>query len=117
MWLDDVPASLKSVKEAAAALRSRDTLLWLYVTDKRGTPLDINDESVAVQALREISGYAKDAGLRVALYPHTGFFVQSVEDAVLLAEKVNCKNLGVTFNLRHWLMVDGKDLAASLKGA
>ncbi len=60
--------------------------------------MDINDESVAVQALREISGYAKDAGLRVALYPHTGFFVQSVEDAVLLAEKVNCKNLGVTFN-------------------
>jgi sugar phosphate isomerase/epimerase len=115
--LDDVPASLASVKEAAAALRGRDTLLWLYVTDNRGTPLDTNDDAVAVQALREISDYAKDAGLRVALYPHTGFFVQRVEDAVRLAEKVNRKNLGVTFNLCHWLMVDGKDLAASLKAA
>ena len=117
LQLDDVPASLASVKEAAAALRGRDTLLWIYVTDKRRTPLDTSDDGVAVQALREISGYAKDAGLRVALYPHTGFFVQRVEDAVRLAAKVNRKNLGVTFNLCHWLMVDGKDLAASLKAA
>lgn len=117
LQLDDVSASLASVKEAAAALRGRDTLLWLYVTDKRGTPMDTNDDAVAVQALREISDYAKDAGLRVALYPHTGFLVQRVEDAVRLAEKVNRKNIGVTFNLCHWLMVDGKDLAASLKAA
>ena len=115
--LDDVPASLASVKEATAALRGRDTLLWIYVTDKRGPRFDSSDDAAVVQALREIAGYAKDAGLRVALYPHTGFFVQSVEDAVRLAAKVDRKNLGVTFNLCHWLMVDGKDLAASLKAA
>ena len=115
--LDDAPASLASVKEAADALRGRETLLWVYITDKRGTHFDTSDDAVAVQALREISDYAKDAGLRVAVYPHTGFSVQRVEDAVRLAEKVNRKNLGVTFNLCHWLMVDGKDLAASLKAA
>ena len=117
LQLDDVSASLASVKEAAAVLRGRDTLLWIYVTSKRGSQLETNDETVALQALREISGYANDAGLRVALYPHTGFLVQSVEDAVRLAEKVHRKNLGVTFNLCHWLMVDGKDLAESLKTA
>lgn len=115
--LDDVPASLASIKEASAVLRGRDTLVWLYVTDKKTKPTAANDDAVAVQALREISDYAKDAGLRVALYPHTGLFVQSVEDAVRLAEKVNRQNLGVTFNLCHWLMVDGKDLDASLKAA
>lgn len=115
--LDDVPASLASIKEAAAALRGRDTLLWVYITDKKSASFDTGDRSIAVQALREISGYAQDAGLRVALYPHTGFVVQRVEDAAQLAEQVNRKNLGVTFNLCHWLMVDGKDLAASLKAA
>ena len=115
--LDDVPASLTSVKQAAEALHGRETVLWVYITDKRGTHFDTSDHAVAVQALREISYYAKDAGLRVALYPHAGFFVQRVEDAVRLAEKVNRKNLGVTFNLCHWLKVDGKDLAASLKAA
>src|SRR3954454_9770045 len=117
LQLDDVPASLASVKEAAIALRGRKTLLWIYVTAKRDTPFDTSDDAVAVQALREISGYAKDAGVRVALYPHAGFFVQGVEDAVRLAAKVNRKNVGVTFNLCHWLMVDGKDLAASLQAA
>jgi sugar phosphate isomerase/epimerase len=115
--LDDVPASLASVREATAALRGRDTLIWLYITGRRGAPSDSNDEALAVQAIREISAYAKDAGLRVALYPHTGFFVQSVEDAVRMARKVDRENVGVTFNLCHWLMVDGKDLAASLKTA
>lgn len=115
--LDDVPASLATIKEAAATLRGRDTLLWLYVTNKKGKSSDANDELIAVKALREISDYTRDAGLRVALYPHTGLYVQSVEDAVRLAEKANRKNVGVTFNLCHWLMVDGKDLAASLKAA
>src|ERR1035438_4655462 len=35
--LDDVPASLASVKEAAAALRGRDTLRWPFVTDNRSS--------------------------------------------------------------------------------
>jgi len=115
--LDDVPGSLATVKEAAAALRGRDTLLWLYVTGKGEMPEDPGDETVAVQAIRDISDYASDVGLRVALYPHTGFFLQSIEHAVRLAENVHRQNLGVTFNLCHWLMVDGGDLGASLKTA
>src|ERR1017187_4964976 len=54
--LDDVPASRPSRLEPAAALRGRDTLLWLSVTEKRATPLDPQDDAFAVQSLREISG-------------------------------------------------------------
>ena len=115
--LDDVPGSLVAIRQAAGALRGRDTLLWIYITNKKSAQSNTNDDAVAVQALREISGVAKEAGLRVALYPHTGFFVERVEDAARMAAKVDRENLGVTFNLCHWLMVDGKDLAASLKAA
>src|SRR3954463_2122042 len=45
LQLDDVAASLASVKEAAAALRGRGTLLWIYITDKKGTPLDTSDDA------------------------------------------------------------------------
>jgi sugar phosphate isomerase/epimerase len=117
LQLDDPPASVRKVKEAAAALRGRGTLLWIYVTDKNGTPSGTSDDVVAVQALREIAGYAKENGLRVALYPHTGFYMQRVEDAVRLAAKTGRKNVGVTFNLCHWLKVDGTNLAASLQAA
>ena len=49
---------------------------------------------------------AGESGLRVALYPHVGFYVARVEDAVRVVEKVDRKNVGVTFNLCHWLKLD-----------
>lgn len=115
--LDDLAPSVARVKEAADALSGRGTLLWIYVTDKNGTPSGTNDDPIAVQALRDIAVYAKGKELRVALYPHTGFYVQRVEDAVRLAAKVRRENVGVTFNLCHWLKVDGTDLAATLEAA
>lgn len=117
LQLDDAPASLDTIRKITAALRGHDTLLWLYVTDKAGPPSGTNHDTVAVTALLEIAGLAQAAGLRVALYPHTGFYVQRVEDAVRLADQVNRDNLGVTFNLCHWLKVDGKDLGGSLAAA
>jgi len=117
LQLDDVPASLSAIKESITALRGRETLLWVYITDKKGRSSDTEEDAIAVQALRGISDYAKDAGLRVAIYPHAGFSVQTIEEAVRLAAKVQRNNVGVTFNLCHWLMVDGNDLAATLKAA
>ena len=115
--LDAVEASITSLKEVVAALHGRDTMLWLYVMDKGHKPSATDDDDAAVKALREIAGMAREAGLRVAMYPHTGLYVARVEDAARLAGMAGCKNLGVTFNLCHWLKVDGKDLDATLKAA
>ena len=60
---------------------------------------------------------AEEAQVRIALYPHAGFWVERVEDAVRLAARVDRKNLGVTFNLCHWLKVDGRNLDTSLAQA
>jgi sugar phosphate isomerase/epimerase len=115
--LESVEASIASLKEVAAALKGRETMLWLYVTEKGRPPSSTENDEVAVKALREVAAIVREAGLRVAMYPHTGFYVARVEDGVRLAKKAGCKNLGVTFNLCHWLKVDGKDLDATLKAA
>ena len=60
-------------------------------------------EEQAVKAVREVADLAEAAELRVALYPHTGFHVARLSDAVRLAEKADRANVGVTFNLCHWL--------------
>ena len=117
LQLDAADASLAKVKEAAGVLKGRDTMLWLYVTDKRHPASSADGDDDAVRSLREAAAVAEAAGLRVALYPHTGMYVQRVEDAVRLAEKAERKNVGVTFNLCHWLKVDGKDLDATLRAA
>ena len=101
--------------EAIQSLKGRDTLLWLALQSQKFKPSSSEGDAEAVPALREISRLAEEAGLRVALYPHANFWVQRVEDAVRLADEAGGKNLGVTFNLCHWLEVDGRDLDATLE--
>ena len=61
---------------------------------------------------------AAQAGLKVALYPHYGFHVARIEDALRVREKVGRPNLGIVFNLCHWLRSgDEANMAARLKEA
>ena len=89
-------------------------MLWLFVLSKKHKPSDSAGDRRAVEILGEIAEMAAEANVRVALYPHTGFWVERVEDAVRVVKQVNRKNVGVTFNLCHWLMVDDEKNAESL---
>jgi hypothetical protein len=58
--------------------------------------------------LREIADYAEPRGVKIALYPHTWFWLERVDDGVRLANKLNRPGVGATFNLCHWLKVEGE---------
>jgi sugar phosphate isomerase/epimerase len=102
------------LKETIDVLRGTNAMLWLFVQSKQYKPSSPDGDDRAVEILREIADMAADANVRVALYPHTGFWVERVEDAVRVAKKVDRSNVGVTFNLCHWLMVDDEKHAKSL---
>jgi sugar phosphate isomerase/epimerase len=75
-------------------------------------------DEVALARLREIADYAEPRGVKIALYPHTWFWLERVEDGVRLANKLNRPGVGATFNLCHWLKVEGDcDPAPVLKAA
>jgi len=95
-------------------MKGRNSILWLFVQSKKLKPTSLEGDARAVQVIREIADMAAESGVRVALYPHTGFWVERVEDAIRVAKKVDCKNVGVTFNLCHWLMVDDEKNMKSL---
>lgn len=61
-----------------------------------------------VEILREMSDLARDSGSQLLLYPHINCWVERIEDAVRVAAKVDRPNVGVMFNLCHWLRVDPK---------
>ena len=68
--------------------------------------------------IREIADMAAAAGLRVASIRTKGCTSQRVEDAVRLVKKVGRKNVGVAFNLCHFLKVDDeKKMERRLKEA
>jgi sugar phosphate isomerase/epimerase len=92
------------LKEVVTLLKGQGTMLALLVSGMR--PSDPAGDARAVEVVREIADAAREADLKVVLYPHSGDWLERVEDALRVAKKVDRPNVGVMFNLCHWLKVD-----------
>jgi sugar phosphate isomerase/epimerase len=91
-------------KEVLALVKGRHVQFDLLLNGM--PPSDVSVDPHVVEILREMSDLAKDSGAQLLLYPHQGSWVERIEDAVRVADKVNRPNVGVMFNLCHWLRVD-----------
>jgi sugar phosphate isomerase/epimerase len=112
--LDQMPPYDPQLKEAVRELKGTDVVLWLTVLGGKYGQAD----DKAVVLIREIADLAEPSGLRVALYPHTGFYVATTADALRVVKKVDRKNVGATINLCHELMTDqGPKLDATIRQA
>ena len=105
----DKPNYDPGLPQAIQAMKGHGTFVWLTVHSSRFKPSSSDGDPRAVEIVRKIADMADASGLQVALYPHSGFYVQRVEDAVRLAKKVDRENVGVTFNLCHWLKLDAPE--------
>ncbi|MEM8710813.1 MAG: DUF4174 domain-containing protein [Planctomycetota bacterium] len=105
-WTTDDP-----LDKAITALAGTDAVIELFVRAERNAT-----DKQAIQFVQSVASKAASAKLRVALYPHAGFHVATVADAVRIAKASGCANVGVAFNLCHFLKVepDG-DLRETLK--
>ncbi len=104
----------KEISQAIKELKGRDTILELFVQGSKKS----NTDEQAVAFVREIADQAKESGLRIVLYPHAGFYVDTLGTAVRVARKCERENVGVMFNLCHYLKVEPKtDLKAALTDA
>lgn len=107
------PGLEPGLAEAIAALRGTGALITFTVNGKA-----TGGDAVAVPLLREVADLAAKAGLRVALYPHYGFYMARIEDALRLRALAGRDNVGLVFNLCHWLRSgDGANLQARLREA
>ncbi len=103
-----------ALEETMAGLKGQGTLIWLYITSRDFKLSAPAGDDVAVPELRRVADLAAKAGLRVAIYPHKGFWAERVQDAMRLAKKVDRPNFGVTFNLCHCLSVGDEDRIGEL---
>ena len=131
IWLDGVAERLKTLDEAGLKLYQITMVVDLspgkqpydvHFKDVLGLikgrgvqfdllmnglkPSDASADPHAVEVLREMSDLAKDSGAQLLLYPHVDSWVERIEDATRVAKKVDRPNVGVMFNLCHWLRVD-----------
>ncbi len=110
---DPKPSYDPELPAAIRLLKGTGALITFTVNGKAA-----NADDITVPVVREVADMAAAAGLKVALYPHYGFHVARIEDALRIIEKANRPNLGLVFNLCHWLRSgDEANMAVRLKQA
>jgi len=95
--------NLPSIMEAVRVLGRYNGTIWLAITRENYSSLNAYRDDDAVELITEIADDAEEQNVKVALYPHVDFWMDDVEDALRLARETNRRNVGVTFNLYHWL--------------
>lgn len=109
---DPKPTYEEGLPDAIRQLRGSGALITFTVNGKAA------DDQIAVNVIREVADMAAQSGLKVALYPHYGMYVARIEDALRVREKAGRANLGLVFNLCHWLRSgDEANLVPRLKEA
>jgi sugar phosphate isomerase/epimerase len=103
-----VPAEVVSEIEA---LKGRDTLISLAVTGK-------STDEIVLPAILRIAEIAERCGLKVALYGHVGFYLDTDAKLLGLVKRAARPNLGLGFNLCHFLIQnDESALEPTLRAA
>ena len=130
LWLDNIPERLKTLDAAGLKLfqitlsvdiapgkpgydaRLKDVMPLLkgrhvqfVLLMNGGKPSDPAGDERAVELLRKMAELAQEADAQILLYPHTANWLETIEDATRVADKVDRPNVGVMFNLCHWLRV------------
>lgn len=116
---DGSPAVSPDLNQLLTDLSGHDSYLWIAIQKVENFKnSDPAGDSVARAHLQAIADAAKAKNVPIALYPHTGFWLARVDDAVRLTDQLDRPDVGVTFNLCHWLKVEGDtDPAPTLKRA
>jgi len=110
------PYDTNRFKEVCALIKGRQVQFCLLLNGMKSSDPSVDPQAVTI--LREMSDQAKDSGAQLLLYPHQGSWVERIEDSIRVADQVDRGNVGVMFNLCHWLRVDkSRDYQPLLKKA
>lgn len=103
--------------EVVKLLSGRQAMLAVALSSKseHDAPSAPRADGRALDVIRGVLDLTRGGDVRVTLYPHASFWLERVEDAVRLGMRLNRPELGVTFNLFHWLVTDGRELDARLQ--
>lgn len=109
---------LATLERAMRELSGGPGMLWLALRHEKAALGDPAADTVALFALRSLLATARATGVEVALYPHKGFWLETTDHALRLADRIDDPLLGMCFNLCHHLATtEDTDMRAALARA
>ncbi len=100
----DEPYMDSRMEDFIRQLKGSKTIIAPYIISNRSFPPGSRGaDTLVIRILKQLSKWANASGLQVAIYPHNGYYVARTDHAMSLTKKVDQKNLGLSFNLCHWL--------------
>ena len=106
-YVDGARRYQDELREAIEVLKGSDTIIWMTIeggTNQRGE-LDRQ----AVENVCQVADWAAQAGLRVVIYPHVNYYVETAEDALRIYRQFDRNNVAISFNLYHELRFGNRD--------
>ncbi len=62
-----------------------------------------------VESIQELADFAAPFGVRIAVYPHVGFYCERLDHSIKICKEVNRPNVGAIFNTCHLFKVEGME--------
>lgn len=114
----DSPTLDPRIEPYIRTLKGSKTILAPFIVSdsKRFTSPSDKADSIVVSQLRQMGEWAKASNLQVAVYPHVSFYVEKIDHALRLVQQIDRPNVGLTFNLCHWLATTPKANRSDWKG-
>jgi sugar phosphate isomerase/epimerase len=107
--IDSEEPYLPEWKEVIPKLEGTGIILWVHIHSKKYKSSDEAADDQVVAVLQELADLGAPYGVRIAIYPHTGFLAEKAEDSYRLAVKAGRDNVGSVFNLCHFLKTDSEE--------
>jgi sugar phosphate isomerase/epimerase len=112
----DTPYMDKRLEGYIRQLKGTKTIIAPFIlSNSRLKPGNGKADTLVVQLMQQLAGWAKPSGLQVAIYPHLGFYVERTDHALRLVQSIHQKNVGLSFNLCHWLATTAPEERSRLK--
>jgi sugar phosphate isomerase/epimerase len=107
-----------ALAEAVTQMQGSGAQVWLALESGSLSPSDPAGDERAAEVLGRVADMARAGQVRVALYPHTNSWMERSEDALRLLDRLDRGELGLCFNLCHFLQNnDSEDPAPLLERA
>ncbi|MEN8230106.1 MAG: TIM barrel protein [Bacteroidota bacterium] len=99
----------KELKKIIKDSKERDLMVALFLNGEEYKSNRTEGDRLFAAGIQELADFAAPRHVKIAIYPHVGFYCETSAQSVELARMVDRDNVGAIFNTCHLLKREGEE--------